>query len=68
VDTNKQKAALALRNDTSRSVSEICQILGVCRNTYYRYVRSEISHSEKSDKDDKSQVPPPKEGGLSLDR
>jgi DNA invertase Pin-like site-specific DNA recombinase len=54
VDTNKQKAALALRNDTSRSVSEICQILGVCRNTYYKYVRSEISHSEKSDKDDKN--------------
>ncbi len=44
VDTNKQKAALALRNDTSRSVSEICEILGVCRNTYYKYVRSEKSH------------------------
>ena len=41
MDPNKQKAALALKNDTSRSVSEICQILGVCRNTYYKYVRSE---------------------------
>ena len=41
VDTNKQKAALALKNDTSRSVKEICQILGVCRNTYYKYVQSE---------------------------
>jgi DNA invertase Pin-like site-specific DNA recombinase len=41
VDPNKQKAALALKNDTSRSVSEICQILGVCRNTYYKYIRSE---------------------------
>ena len=39
MDTNKQKAALALKNDTSRSVSEICEILGVSRNTYYKYVR-----------------------------
>jgi|SRR5579871_3065142 len=40
MDPNKQKAALALKNDTSRSVAEICQILGVCRNTYYKYIRS----------------------------
>jgi DNA invertase Pin-like site-specific DNA recombinase len=39
MDTNKQKAAIALKNDTSRSVSEICEILGVSRNTYYKYVR-----------------------------
>ena len=39
MDTNKQKAARALKNDTSRSVSEICEILGVSRNTYYKYVR-----------------------------
>lgn len=43
MDPNKQKAALALKNDTSRSISEICPILGVCRNTYYKYVRSEES-------------------------
>ncbi len=48
VDTNKQKAALALKNDTSRSVSEICQILGVCRNTYYKYVRSERSDQDEA--------------------
>jgi len=47
VDPNKQKAALALKNDTSRSVSEICQILGVCRNTYYKYVRSERSDQDE---------------------
>lgn len=41
MDANKQKAALALKNDTSRSVAEICQILGVCRNTYYKYIRTE---------------------------
>jgi len=40
MDPNKQKAALALKNDTSRSISEICEILGVCRNTYYKYIRS----------------------------
>ena len=39
MDMNKQKAALALKNDTSRSISEICEILGVSRNTYYKYVR-----------------------------
>ena len=39
MDTNKQMAALALKNDASRSVAEICQILGVCRNTYYKCVR-----------------------------
>jgi DNA-binding CsgD family transcriptional regulator len=38
MDPNKQKAALALKNDTSRSVAEICQILAVSRNTYYKYV------------------------------
>lgn len=51
MDPNKQKAALALKNDTSRSVTEICQILGVCRNTYYKYVRSaETKRSATSDR------------------
>ncbi len=48
MDTNKQKAALALKNDTSRSVSEICEILGVSRNTYYKYVR--IDDQAKNEK------------------
>jgi DNA invertase Pin-like site-specific DNA recombinase len=39
-DEKKQKAALALKNDPSRSVAEICEILNICRNTYYKYVRS----------------------------
>ena len=43
MDPNKQKVALALKNDTARSVSEICEILGICRNTYYKYVRSKES-------------------------
>lgn len=47
MDPNKQKAAMALKNDTSRSVSEICQILGVCRNTYYKYVRTAESEPQR---------------------
>ncbi len=39
MDEQKQKAALALKNDATCSVAEICQSLGICRNTYYKYVR-----------------------------
>lgn len=46
-DPNKQKAALALQKDTTRSVKEICEILGVSRNTYYKYVRSEDKTARK---------------------
>lgn len=53
MDPNKQKAAMALKNDTSRSVSEICQILGVCRNTYYKYVRSVEGEPQRKNKDEK---------------
>lgn len=44
MDERKQKAALALKNDPSHSVTEICQLLGICRNTYYKYVRSSESN------------------------
>jgi DNA invertase Pin-like site-specific DNA recombinase len=40
-DEKKKKAALALKMDTGRSVKEICEILGISRNTYYKYTRSE---------------------------
>ena len=43
VDERKRKAALALKNDPSRSVSEICDILGISRNTYYKYVRPDAA-------------------------
>ena len=39
VDERKRKAALALKNDPTRSVKEICDILSISRNTYYKYVR-----------------------------
>ena len=39
VDEKKRKAALALKDDTRRGVREICEILGISRNTYYKYLR-----------------------------
>jgi len=41
VDQKKQQAALALKQDTQRSVREICEIVGISRNTYYKYTRAE---------------------------
>lgn len=40
VDEKKQKAALALKKDPGRSIKEICDILGMSRNTYYKYTQS----------------------------
>lgn len=54
MDINKQKAALALQKDTTRSVKEICEILGVCRNTYYKYVRREDKTESSKGKTPKS--------------
>jgi DNA invertase Pin-like site-specific DNA recombinase len=39
VNEAKRQAALALRRDTTRSVREICAIVGISRNTYYKYTR-----------------------------
>lgn len=39
VDTKKQKAALALKKEGTHSVREICEIVGIARNTYYKYTR-----------------------------
>ena len=41
VDQKKQQAARALKQDTQRSVREICEIVGISRNTYYKYTRTE---------------------------
>ena len=41
VDEKKRKAALALKMDPRRSVKEICDILNISRNTYYKYTQSE---------------------------
>ncbi len=37
VNQAKQKAALALKQDPSYSIREICQMVGISRNTYYKY-------------------------------
>ena len=39
-DVNKQKAALALKNDPQYSIKEICKIVGISRNTYYKYTKA----------------------------
>lgn len=39
IDRKKQQAAVALKQDTKRSVREICEIVGISRNTYYKYTR-----------------------------
>ena len=39
MDEDKRKAAQALRNDTSQSVTAICKTLGVSRATFYRFTK-----------------------------
>lgn len=39
VDEKKRKAALALKRDLNYSIKEICDIVGISRNTYYKYTR-----------------------------
>ena len=39
VDEKKRKAALALKRDPHYSIREICEIVGISRNTYYKYTR-----------------------------
>jgi DNA invertase Pin-like site-specific DNA recombinase len=39
VDQKKKKAALALKKEAAHSVREICEIVGISRNTYYKYTR-----------------------------
>jgi DNA invertase Pin-like site-specific DNA recombinase len=40
VDEKKRKAALALKRDPQYSIKEICEIVGISRNTYYKYTRT----------------------------
>ncbi len=41
VDEKKKKAALALKKDSGRSIREICEIVWISRNTYYKYTRED---------------------------
>lgn len=40
VDQKKQKAAVALKQQGEHSVREICAIVGISRNTYYKYTQA----------------------------
>ena len=40
-DEKKRQAALSLKKDPNRTVGEICEILGISRNTYYKYTRED---------------------------
>jgi DNA invertase Pin-like site-specific DNA recombinase len=39
VDEKKRKAAVALKRDPQYNIREICEIVGISRNTYYKYTR-----------------------------
>ncbi len=41
VDQKKQKTAMALKKQGEHSVREICGIVGISRNTYYKYTQVE---------------------------
>jgi DNA invertase Pin-like site-specific DNA recombinase len=55
IDEKKRKAALALKKDPGRSVKEICDILGMSRNTYYKYTQSENKFAEAPQKNQQSE-------------
>lgn len=44
-DDKKRKAALALKRDPTYTVQDICRIVGISRNTYYKYTREDIAHT-----------------------
>ena len=43
VDEKKQKAAIALKANPAYSIREICEIVGISRNTYYKYTKEQSS-------------------------
>jgi DNA invertase Pin-like site-specific DNA recombinase len=47
-DEKKRKAALALKRDPQYSIKEICEIVGISRNTYYKYTRTTESSDNSS--------------------
>lgn len=45
VDEKKRKIALSLKKDPERSIKEICEIVGISRNTYYKYTKTDSTES-----------------------
>ena len=50
VNEKKKRAAMALKKDPARTVKEICQIVGISRNTYYKYTAAPKPASPDRDK------------------
>ena len=60
-DERKRQAAIALSQDRSRSVSEICRMLSISRTSYYRYTSEATSGSGGvCNKDTRHRTPPVK--------
>jgi DNA invertase Pin-like site-specific DNA recombinase len=58
VDERKRKAALALKQAAGHSVREICAIVGISRNTYYKYTRADRPASSRRRGPEPPQSPP----------
>lgn len=54
VDEKKKRVALSLKKDPERSIKEICDIVGISRNTYYKYTRSDAVNPAATAKSGKS--------------
>jgi len=47
VDEKKRKAALALKRDPQYSIKEICEIVGISRNTLQIYAKCRVASSNR---------------------
>lgn len=61
VDEKKKKAAISLKKDPTRSVKEICEIVGISRNTYYKYTHSEDKLTTEKEQTNSNPAPHPLE-------
>ena len=59
VDEKKKKAAIALKKEAGRGVREICEIVGISRNTYYKYTRAPDPPQPAPERAARSRAKPP---------
>lgn len=57
-DPKKQKAAIALKKEAGHSIREICEIVGISRNTYYKYTRSDSKRYQSNKNSYMALIPP----------